>query len=808
MTRPARSAPLSTYRLQLTPEFGFADAVDVVPYLASLGVSHLYLSPVLQAAPGSTHGYDVVDHDRVNAELGGEEGLRALADTAHEHGLGIVVDVVPNHMAVPEPESLNAALWSVLRDGPTSAYARWFDVDWSRQQRSFLMPVLGRRIGQCLEAGEITLDTDGPEPVLRYYDHEFPVREGTESLALPELVDRQWYRLAHWRVGDEELNYRRFFDVGTLVAVRVEDPEVFDATHRLLLALHADGVVDGFRIDHPDGLADPRGYVRRLADAAPDAWIVVEKILEGDERLPDDWPCGGTTGYDALMRVTGVAVDPSGGEPLTALWAEVAPDELRDFETVVHASKNQVLATSLRAEVARLVDLAHQVSTEDLTHRDLTRANLEAALVTMLVEFPVYRAYVVPGETAPGTSVQTLESVTDTCASQHPHLRDELEYLRDLALGALGARESGKRAEFAVRFQQTCGPVMAKGVEDTTFYRWHRLTALNEVGGRPEQFAVFPDELHAWASRQQDERPASMTTLSTHDTKRSEDVRARLVVLSEVPEAWREAVAEWRDAAAAYRSVAGWPDPETEYLLWQTLVGTWPISGERLAEYLTKAAREAKRHTTWTDPDADYEAALATFAAGVVADEAIGASVTSFTERIEQWARVATLATKLVQLTLPGVPDVYQGCEMVELSLVDPDNRRAVDFDDRRRRLATLDAGGEPSDLDDEKLLVTASALRLRREHPEWFGADATYAPVATTTTHAFGFVRADAVATLATRRPRDLADSGGWRDAVVVLPEGSWVDRLTGRATAGGSVAVSDVLADLPVALLARSDT
>jgi (1->4)-alpha-D-glucan 1-alpha-D-glucosylmutase len=803
--RPA--TPTATYRLQLTPQFGFADAAGVVDYLATLGVSHLYLSPVLQAAPGSLHGYDVIDHGRINEELGGEDGLRHLADVAHQHGLGLVVDVVPNHMAVPEPESLNAALWSVLRDGPSSPFARWFDVDWSSQQRSFLMPVLGRRIGQCLESGELTLDTDGHEPVLRYYDHEFPVREGTESLALPELVDRQWYRLAHWRVGDEELNYRRFFDVGTLVAVRVEDPDVFDATHRLLLTLHADGVVDGFRIDHPDGLADPREYVRRLAAAAPGAWVVVEKILEGDERLPDDWPCAGTTGYDALMRVTGVAVDPSGGEALSTLWSETAPDELREFETVAQTSKQQVVATSLRAEIARLVDLAHLVSSEDLTYRDLTRANLEAALVAMLVAFPVYRAYVVPGEDPPDTSVQTVTDVADTCAAQHPHLSDELAYLRELALGRLGSRETGKRAEFAVRFQQTCGPVMAKGVEDTTFYRWHRLAALNEVGGRPEQFAVFPDELHDWAGRQQDERPFSMTTLSTHDTKRSEDVRARMLALSEVPDAWRESVTGWRDAAGAYRSAGGWPDPVTEYLLWQTVVGTWPISAERLTAYVTKAAREAKLHTTWTDPDVEYESALAAFATGVVGDPAIVASVGAFVEQIRPWARVATLATKLVQLMLPGVPDVYQGCEMVSLSLVDPDNRRPVDFPDRRRRLAALDESGEPSDLDDEKLHVVATALRLRRNHPDWFAASGTYAPLPTTTTHALGFVRAGRVATLVTRRARDLESRGGWGDAQVVLPGGRWRSALDGHETDGGTVPAADLFGGRPVALLVRDD-
>jgi (1->4)-alpha-D-glucan 1-alpha-D-glucosylmutase len=799
------SVPTSTYRLQLTAGFGFDDAAQVVPYLSSLGVSHLYLSPVLQAVPGSMHGYDVVDHSRISDDLGSETGLRALAEVAHAHAMGVVVDVVPNHMAVPEPESLNTALWSVLRDGPASQFARWFDVDWSSQHRSFLMPVLGDRIGRCVDRGEITLDTEGDEPVLRYYDHVFPVREGTADLALPELVDRQWYRLAHWRVADEELNYRRFFDVGALVAVRVEDPEVFAATHDLLLRLHHDGVVDGFRIDHPDGLADPRGYVRELARAAPDAWIVVEKILEGDETLPEDWPCAGTTGYDALARITGVVVDPSGAEPLTSLWASTVPDDLREYAVVAEASKRQVLATSLRAEVARLVDLAHQVSQQDLTHRDLTRQGLESAIVEMLVAFPVYRAYVVPGEPAPEQAVSVLDDVVEQCVQTHPRLADELDYLRDLALSRLGARESGKRAEFVIRFQQTCGPVMAKGVEDTTFYRWHRLTALNEVGGRPEHFAVFPDELHAWAARQQRTAPTAMTTLSTHDTKRSEDVRARLVTLSEVPEAWRQALTSWQQAAAPYRSAAGWPDPETEYLMWQTLVGTWPITAQRLGDYLLKAAREAKRHTTWTDQDADYEQALVTFATSVLADESITTQVAAFVEHIAPFARVATLATKLLALTLPGVPDVYQGCELVDLSLVDPDNRRPVDFADRADRLVRLDGGDRARDLSDEKLRLVSAALRLRREHPDWFGAAGDYEPLPTTTTHALGFVRAGRLATVVTRRPRELDGVGGWRDARVVLPEGGWTDALTQASHVGGSVLLDDLLRELPVSLLVR---
>lgn len=798
-------APSGTYRLQLRAEFGFAAAAATVPYLADLGVSHLYLSPVLQAAPGSAHGYDVVDHARISAELGGEQGLRDLAATAAEHGLGIVVDVVPNHMAIPTPASLNTALWSVLRDGPASQYARWFDVDWTRQQRSLLVPVLADRIGRVLEAGEIVLDDTGAEPVLRYHDHAFPVREGTEQLALPELVDRQWYRLAHWRVADEELNYRRFFDVGTLVGVRVEDPEVFDATHGLLLALHRDGVLQGFRVDHPDGLADPRGYVRRLAQAAPQAWIVVEKILEGDEQLPVDWPCAGTTGYDALDRLTGVTVDPAGAEPLTTEWMSVAAPPWHDFPTVAQDGKRMVLGTSLRTEVARLVDLAHAVSQDDLRWRDLTRQGIEAALLEVLVAFPVYRAYVVPGEPAPPEAVAIVESVLADCRARQPRLADELAFVADLALGRLGLRDTGRRVEFVVRFQQTCGPVMAKGVEDTAFYRYHRLVALNEVGGRPGHFATFPDDFHAWAARQQLAWPAAMTALTTHDTKRSEDVRARIAALSDVPGRWREAVAGWRQRSAHLRSSAGWPDPETEYLLWQTLVGTWPITPDRLLPYLVKAVREAKVHTSWTEPDEDYESAVLHLAQGVLDDAELTASVAAFVEEVSPLARVATLAQRLLQLTVPGVPDTYQGCEQVALSLVDPDNRRPVDFAGRAAALARLDAGEPPRGLDEEKLLVVATALRLRRDHPEWFGPDGSYAPLATTTTHALGFTRAERVATVVTRRANELEQNGGWRESHVVLPEGRWRDLLTGRDVPGGAVELTGLLDRLPVALLVR---
>jgi (1->4)-alpha-D-glucan 1-alpha-D-glucosylmutase len=819
--RPGRPVPTATYRLQIRPEFGFSAAADVVDHLDRLGVSHAYLSPVLQPVPGSAHGYDVVDHGRLNTEAGGRPAFDALVAELHGRGLGAVADVVPNHMAVPTPARLNAALWSVLRDGPDSPFARWFDVDWSVPDRALLMPVLGRRIGQVLGDGELTLDLDGDEPLLRYYDHVFPVRPGTESLPMAELVDRQWYRLAHWRVADEELNYRRFFDVDTLAAVRVEDPEVFDATHELLLDLVEQGALDGLRIDHPDGLYGPREYLRRLAERTGGSWVVVEKILEGEEDLAGDWPCAGTTGYDALLRVGGLFVDPQGAAPLSALLHEVTGDPA-EFDAVVAEAKREVVEHGLYAEVHRLADLLVQVCHADVRLRDHTARGLRECLVELLVAFERYRAYVVPGEPAPAESVALLTHATEVARENLPEDRwDTLDLVRDLLLGreagSAGRTAEAARAEAVVRFQQTCGPVMAKAVEDTAFYRWFRLTALNEVGGDPRRFGVAPEEFHAFASRQAREWPTTMTTLSTHDTKRSEDVRARIAVLSELPSEWGEAVRGWRELAEAYRQPR--LDGATEYLVWQTLVGTWgacgPIEADRLVQYLEKATREAKLHTSWTSPEAEYEDAVRAFATGVLADQAVLAAVGAFVaERVDGPARVGLLGAKLVQLTMPGVPDVYQGTELVDLSLVDPDNRRPVDYEARRTRLARLDAGARPADLDDEKLLVTSRALRLRRDHPEWFvGEEATYAPVPTSTGNAVAFSRGDgsgpAVVTLATRLPVSLARHGGWGEHTVALPEGRWVDVLTGREVPTdphGSARLVDVLETLPVALLTRA--
>jgi (1->4)-alpha-D-glucan 1-alpha-D-glucosylmutase len=799
------AVPQATYRLQVHAGFGFDDAAEVVPYLHSLGVSHAYLSPILQAAPGSTHGYDVVDHGRLSEPAGGQAAFDRLAATLADHRMGTIADVVPNHVAVPTPARLNTALWSVLRDGPGSPYAEWFDVDWGSGNQPLLMAVLGRRIGKVLADGELSVDGD----VLRYYDHEFPLRPGTEDLPIAELVTEQWYRLAHWRVADEELNYRRFFDVDTLAAVRVENQAVFEATHELLFSLMHEGKLNGFRIDHPDGLADPRGYLRRLAERTGGAWVVVEKILEGDEELPPDWPCAGTTGYDALLRVGGLFVDPAGAAPLSAFHSELT-GEPADFAQVVEQAKRQVVRHGQYAEVHRLVELLARICQDDVNLRDHTRRAFHEVVVELLVNFDRYRAYVVPGEQPDATAAGAMEHATELSRRNlDDELQETLELVRDLLLG----REAGTpsridedaRHELIVRFQQTCGPVMAKGVEDTAFYRWFRLSSLNEVGGDPEHFGVSPEEFHAYAARLNDHWPRTMTTLSTHDTKRSEDVRARLAVLSEQPAAWVEAVRSWRQLSVDYCDAA--VDGSTEYLVWQTLFGTWdngPLAEDRLQAYLLKAIREAKRHTNWTSPVEEYEQAVASFATAVLADKAVLDSVRRFADEQAEYVRAATLGQKLVQLTMPGVPDVYQGSEFVDLSLVDPDNRRPVDYKRRIERLARLDSGAQPEGLADEKLLVTSRALRLRRQLPAAFAG--SYTPLPTSSGHAVAFARGGEAVTVATRLPVALHRLGGWGESTVVLPEGDWKDVLTGRSVGSGAVRIDELLADLPVALLTRS--
>jgi (1->4)-alpha-D-glucan 1-alpha-D-glucosylmutase len=808
-----RVVPTSTYRLQIQPEFTFVDAAAQADYLAALGVSHAYLSPVLAPAPGSGHGYDVVSHEFLNEEAGGSQGFDALGAALRAAGLGAVVDVVPNHMTTPTPASLNHPWWYLLRDGRESDHAHWFDVDWEAEDGRVLVPVLGQPLDRVLADGELSTEggggPHGNETVLRYFEHVFPVRPGTEGLDLADLVAAQRYRLCDWREGGSRLNYRRFFDVATLAAVRVEDDDVFDHTHRLLLEEFAAGTVDGFRIDHPDGLADPGGYLRRLADATGDAWVVAEKILEGDEQPPDDWRCAGTTGYDTLLRVQQVFVDPAGEQALTDLHAELV-GERQDLDAMVLAAKQQVVAQVLEAEVRRLMRLVGRILVGE--DQEALRRGLEGLLVSM----DRYRAYLVPGqETGPEQLAVLAQAEARAAALVAEQDRHAVAVLAQLARGGhlpqARVDTRGAQREFVVRFQQTCGPVMAKGIEDTAFYRYTRLTGLNEVGGDPGRIGLDPDELHAFARRQLAAWPTTMTTLSTHDTKRSEDVRARLSVISELPGEWAQWVRTARDLAGVHRGSR--LDASTEYLLWQTAVGTWPVTTDRLQAYATKAIREAKLHTSWTDPDAAYEGDVAAFVEALTTSPALTGHVEQWVDRAAPAARATTLGQKLLQVVLPGVPDVYQGTELVDLSLVDPDNRRPVDYPSRRDRLERLDAGGRPRDLDDEKLLLTSRALRLRRAHPEWFtGERAGYAAVASSHECALAVGRGDAdglqVVAVATRLSERLRSTGGWRDAGVSLPEGDWFDLLGGGVVArrpDGQVGLAGLLSVLPVALLVR---
>jgi (1->4)-alpha-D-glucan 1-alpha-D-glucosylmutase len=814
----ASGAPVSTYRLQLRESFGFERAAEQAGYLAALGVTHVYLSPILQANPGSPHGYDVVDHSRVSTDLGGENAFRAMVAEFHRNRLGVVVDVVPNHMARPTPESLNKQLWSVLYQGRKSPYAHWFDVDWDAQDGRLLMPILGGPIEKCLD--DLIIDTALRDPghlghsgpVLRYFDHVLPLRDGIADLPLGVLLSQQHYRLADWHDAATQLNWRRFFDIDTLIAIRVEDPDVFHATHQVLVGLVAEGLIDGLRVDHPDGLADPAGYLRRLAAATGDAWVVVEKILAHGEELPD-WPCAGTTGYDTLALVGGLFVDPAGAGPLTDAYLRFTAGQ-PDFAEVERDAKHYIADGTFTAELARLTRLFACAGYPALD--GFTAADLHDVLVAVLAEFGVYRAYVTPGQPPPDSSSAVVSAAA---ASAREYLEEHLHPALDavcaavLGLGGVSqdAAQQAARDELIVRFGQITGPVLAKGVEDTAFYRWSRLAALNEVGGDPDVFGISPAEFHAGAGRLAARWPATLTTLSTHDTKRQEDVRARLAVLAEWPQEWAHQVTEWHgmtrwltDGAAAAATERA-PEPDLEYLMWQTLVGAWLIGGERLSEYLGKAMHEAKTRTSWTVPRPGYESAVLGLADAVVGDPELTAAIAGFVARIAPDARVNSLGAKLVQLTMPGVADVYQGCELTGLSLVDPDNRRPVDYQRRGRLLAALAAGPDTAvGLDAEKLLVTSRALWLRRAHPDWFAGG--YEPLACdgpAAGHAVAFQRGGHAVTVVTRLPAGLRRRGGWADTVLPLPELHWRDVLTGVRHAGLRPPLSELTWRLPVALL-----
>lgn len=756
MTVPV-SPVVATYRLQMRSDgMTFDDALALLPYLDDLGVSHLYLSPVLTAVTGSTHGYDVTDPTAVSAGLGGPEGFARLSAAARARGMGLVVDIVPNHVGVEQPEQ-NPWWWDVLTYGRDSRFARYFDIDWDLDPDGrIVLPVLG----SDSDVDDLAVDGD----VLRLGDRTWPIRPGTGAGTAAEVYARQAYRLTGWQSGS--CGYRRFFSITSLAAVRQEDLDVFDASHAEIARWFRNGLVDGLRVDHIDGLTDPAGYLVRLRElAGDDAWIVAEKILAADEPLDPSLPIAGTTGYDVLREIGGLFVDPDGAAALTELARETHSD--------ARELKIKAATETLASELARLC-------------RAITRAAggddpaLPAAVAQLLSHVGVYRTdYPVLAATLPEAINQTLSTA--------PELASALQ----LVVTAV------EQPEPAARLQQLCGATTAKAIEDTLFYRDARLVSLNEVGGTPERFGMSTAEFHQRAVARARDWPATMVTLSTHDTKRGEDVRARITVLSQCAEHWAQRVGRWNTVCVP-------PDEGTGLFLWQNIIGVWPAAGEvddavraRLHSYAEKAIREAELHTNWEQPDREFEDAVHDWIDALI-DGPIAAEITTFVGQLDEAARCDAVAQKLLALTVPGIPDIYQGTELFDDSLVDPDNRRPVDFALRQRELDTLNH---------PKIRVVAAALRSRRERPATY-LSGDYTPVAAdgpAADHVIAFHRGTDVLVVVPRWTLKL-DESDCAETTLALPAGDWTDRLTGR-TWSGTVAADALFAELPGVLLEKAD-
>jgi (1->4)-alpha-D-glucan 1-alpha-D-glucosylmutase len=949
---PAARVPRATYRLQFNHRFTFADALELAPYLAALGISDLYASPYLQARPGSMHGYDIVNHGALNPEIGSDAEHAALSAALKEHGMGQLLDIVPNHMGIAG--GANPWWQDVLANGPSARHARFFDIEWRPLQPELagkvLLPVLGDQFGAVLERGELTLHYAKGDFWIEYFEHRFPtaprsrvavlhaalavlslvpdhparlelesiataldnlptrkhadeastaerrredlvsrrrlreltagsepVREAIERAVrdlnghigepasfdrLEALLDDQAYRLAYWRVAAEEINYRRFFDVNDLAGLRTELPEVFDATHGLILRLVAEGKITGLRVDHPDGLFDPTAYLQRLQQAASEraraapVYLVVEKILTSDEPLRDDWPVAGTVGYDFLNRVNALFVDPANEAAMDAVYRRFVP-RVPDFSELAYRTKKLILRVALASELSVLAHLLSRLAAQSRRSRDFTPGSLHDALRETIACFGVYRTYIDAehGEVSERDRQYVERAIREAKRRNRSTSRSIYDFVRDALLlrwpEGLDADARAEHVDFVMKFQQLTGPVMAKGVEDTAFYRFDRLVSLNEVGGDPSAFGIAPADFHAWVARRAERWPHTMNATSTHDTKRSEDVRARIDVLSEIPERWAECVARWAEWNAPTKRREGElpvPDANDEYLLYQTLVGAWPLGamdGEayagftlRIQQYMQKAMREAKLHTSWIDEDEEYEAGVRDFIAAILEpgeDNRFLADFVAFQLAISRPGMVNSLAQLLLKLACPGVPDLYQGQELWDFSLVDPDNRRPVDFARRQRllrelreRLAREDRAALARELVERwedgriKLYVTHLALEARRAEPALF-AEGDYVPLearGARAAHCIAFARTlggrsvvvavpRLVAALCRGEALELPDAAAWGDtAVAGAPLGSrWRDVFTGREVeaAEGRIELGPLFGAFPVVLLER---
>lgn len=845
---------LATYRLQFRSGMTFAKAAELVPYLADLGVSHLYASPIFAAVPGSTHGYDVVDHQQFDPGLGGEEGFRLLSEAMRDHGLGLLLDIVPNHMAA---HTANPWWHDLLTHGQDSAYAHCFDIDWRAPR--LLLPLLAEPYGEALAAGHFSLvwHQQSDEVQFRYRDLHLPLHPASLGVVCganldrrtavervnrnPELLhalhEAQVWRLAHWRLARAALSYRRFFEITDLVGVRVEDPRVFAAVHALPLRLLREGSVDRLRIDHIDGLADPKTYLFRLREASGRHSALVEKILGPEEGLPEDWACAGTTGYEMGAMLTALQVDPAGEPILTEAWCRFTGAGA-DYAAALRAAKRQILTDNLAAELTALVGMMTQIAAEDTASRDLPADSLRKAIIELLIALPVYRTYIDTGGPSQRDRRLLLQAAREVVSDRRIEDRRALGFIVNLLLQPVKEDpwHGGVRRTFIQRFQQTSGPLMAKAVEDTLFYRFNRLIALNEVGAEPVRFGLDSDRFHEAMRRRQAQGAGALSATATHDTKRGEDARARLAVLSEMPSAWAEAVERWRAAASPLWPASrdsGLPDRSVEWLFYQALLGAWPPElaldneaglqdlAERSVGFMIKAMREAKEHTSWTAPNRAYERGVEVFVRGLFspAQRPLLRDIRATIAQTETAGVVNSLAQLTLKLTLPGVPDIYQGTELYDFSMVDPDNRRPVDFVRRMHLLEEAKALTATQVIERwreglPKLWLLTRLLGLRQARRALF-QDGRYEPLRVEgdeAQHVLAFSRSlpdsrlvVAVPRLVLRHllPGQLAWSpGAFARTFLCLSSGSVLRMLSGRRVPDGRIALDRLWRDFPVAV------
>ena len=855
---------IATYRLELHADFPLAAAQEILPYLASLGVSHVYLSPCLQAVPGSRHGYDVADPSRISADLGGEEAWKRFVTRTRAEGLRLLLDIVPNHMAA---SAFNPWWDDVLAHGPYSRFVSFFDLaPQARDEpwRLHLAP-LGRPYGEVLAAGELKIELRAGRPRVGYFEHNWPLSpaswgllldggggpvfqelERLQSVAEPadrdreayrrivaqaeaalrdtvgrgalaaldrfagepdrlhHLLERQFYALHGWKLEGELANYRRFFDIGSLVGLRMESREVFAAAHERIEAMIAAGEIDGLRIDHPDGLRDPLAYFFGLRRLLPDGRIYLEKILDNEEPLRAEWPVDGTVGYDFLSKVNRLWMDDQKADALTAAFSDFTGHSV-NFPAVVREKKREIIEAKFTADLERLTDLAQKIARASWRTRDLSRKHLREAIKRLTTTLSVYRTY----RTATRFDETDRQVLADTLAAARVGA-PELDPAFDFLGGVLAKPNPDETEEdFIARWQQLTPAVMAKGVEDTTFYCYDRLVSCNEVGAQASLMGISAGKFHEFCHDLSERWPHSLLATSTHDTKRSEDVRARISVLTELAQRWGEVLHQWsRLNAPVWKGRT--PDRHAEYLLYQTLIGAWPIDRERCWNYMLKACREAKIMTSWHEPDAGYEESIRDFIDGIFSSAEFIADLERFVQPLILPGRINSLAQTLIKLTAPGVPDFYQGTELWDLSLVDPDNRRPVDFEQRKNflnRCRSLSAAEATADWDSglPKIWMISRVLELRRRRPQYFSRDCPYQPIVgrgARLGHLLAFRRGDNLITVVPRFVFSL--NGEWGDTQLKLPDGSWENWFTGDRLAG-ETGLALLFGGFPVALLVK---